>query len=217
MRKSVIVAAFSVLTFGLCAGIAGAQVPTSGNVYFGYTYYNTNLAPNRGGLNGWQGTLEGKLFPLLGIVADLTGQYGSLDLGEICPVVPVGGGGGGCTTFNRARTSTTRCSVRGWGRRSGRFARSANLKSGLDTSQRAVSRTRRLPRRWGRRNGLQDFSCGGLEGRGGLRAHALLQRGAEQCAHFDRNCAAVLSSRAVSCYSLEQNKGGAYPRAYPRC
>jgi len=33
MRKTVIVAAFSVLTFGLCAGIAGAQVPTSGNVY----------------------------------------------------------------------------------------------------------------------------------------------------------------------------------------
>ena len=100
MRKTVIVAAFAVLAFGLCAGIAGAQVPTSGNVYFGYTYYNTNLAPNRGGLNGWQGTLEGKLFPLLGIVADLTGQYGSLDLGEICPVVPVGGGGGGCTTFS---------------------------------------------------------------------------------------------------------------------
>jgi opacity protein-like surface antigen len=100
MRKTVIVAAFSVLTFGLCAGIAGAQVRTSGNVYFGYTYYNTSLAPNRGGLNGWQGTLEGKLFPLLGIVADLTGQYGSLDLGEICPVVPIGGGGGGCTTFN---------------------------------------------------------------------------------------------------------------------
>jgi hypothetical protein len=102
-----IVAAFSALTFGLCAGIAGAQVPTSGNVYFGYAYTNTNLAPfntyvapNRGGLNGWQGTLEGKLFPLLGIVADLTGQYGSLDVGEICPVVPVGLGGGGCTTFN---------------------------------------------------------------------------------------------------------------------
>jgi opacity protein-like surface antigen len=100
MRKTIIVAAFSILTFGLCAGIAGAQVPTSGNVYFGYTYYNTDLAPTRGGLNGWQGTLEGKLLPLLGIVADVTGQYGSLDLGQICPVVPVGGGGGGCSTFN---------------------------------------------------------------------------------------------------------------------
>ena len=107
MRKTMSVAAFSVLTFGLCAGIAGAQAPTSGNVYFGYAYTNTDLAPSntylapsRGGLNGWQGTLEGKLSPLLGIVADLTGQYGSLDVGEICPVVPVGLGGGGCTTFN---------------------------------------------------------------------------------------------------------------------
>jgi hypothetical protein len=103
MRKTVIVAAFLALMFWLYAGIAGAQVPASGNVYFGYTYYNTDVASNRGGLNGWQGTLEGKVFPLLGIVADLTGQYGSLDLGEICPVVPVGGGGapgGGCTAFN---------------------------------------------------------------------------------------------------------------------
>ena len=93
------------MTVGL-AGIAGAQVPTSGNVYFGYTYFNTDLglssdvAHTRGGLNGWQGTLEGKLFPFVGIVADVTGQYGTLDLGQICPVVPVGGGGGGCTTFN---------------------------------------------------------------------------------------------------------------------
>jgi opacity protein-like surface antigen len=109
MQKSVTVAAFSILMFGLYAGIAGAQVPTSGNVYFGYSYFNTNLAAindsnqgsSRGGLNGWQGTLEGKVFPLLGIVADLTGEYGSLDLGGVCPVVPVGGGpGGGCTTFS---------------------------------------------------------------------------------------------------------------------
>ena len=99
MQKPVIVAAFSILLFGLFVGAAGAQVPTSGNVYFGYTYFNTDLASNRGGLNGWQGTLEGKVFPLLGIVADITGQYGSLDLGEVCPLVPPGGGGG-CTTFS---------------------------------------------------------------------------------------------------------------------
>jgi len=88
--------------FGLCSGISGAQVPTSGNVYFGYSYYNTNVAPNRGGLNGWQGTLEGKVFPLLGIVADFEGQYGSLDLGEVCPVsgAVVPPGPGGCVSFN---------------------------------------------------------------------------------------------------------------------
>jgi opacity protein-like surface antigen len=99
MRKHVIIAALSILILGLDSGIAGAQVPSSGNVYFGYTYYNTDLAPNRGGLNGWQGTLEGKIFPLLGIVADLTGQYGSLGLGQACPVTP-GTLPGGCVSVN---------------------------------------------------------------------------------------------------------------------
>ena len=102
MKKTVIVAAFSILMFGLCAGIAGAQDPTAGNVYFGYSYYNTSLMSNRGGLSGWQGTLEGKVVPGLGIVADLTGHYGSPGFGEICPVVPPGppGSGGGCTSFD---------------------------------------------------------------------------------------------------------------------
>lgn len=71
------------------AGVGAAQVPTAGNVYFGYTYYNTQLSVTRGSLNGWQGTLEGKLFPLLGIVADITGHYGSQEFpnpGATCPV-----------------------------------------------------------------------------------------------------------------------------------
>lgn len=63
---------------GLFAGLASAQVPAAGNVYFGYTYYNTSLSLTRGSLNGWEGSLEGKLAPFLGIVADLTGHYGSL-------------------------------------------------------------------------------------------------------------------------------------------
>jgi opacity protein-like surface antigen len=80
------------------SGFAAAQVPTSGNVYFGYTYYNTDLSLNRGSLNGWQGTLEGKLFPMLGIVADITGHYGNLSFEGPCPVQPVGTGSGGCAT-----------------------------------------------------------------------------------------------------------------------
>jgi len=102
MRKIVIVAALlAVLCFH--AATATAQVPTAGNVYFGYSYYNTNMAPSRGGLNGWQGTLEGKVLPVLGIVADITGQYGSLNLGQICPVIPVGivpQPGSGCSNFS---------------------------------------------------------------------------------------------------------------------
>jgi opacity protein-like surface antigen len=98
MRKAGFVVASLVVGLALSAGIAASQ--TAGNVYFGYSYFNTDVAPSRGGLNGWQATLEGKVFPHLGIVTDLTGDYGSLGLGMICPVQPPGGGGGGCATYN---------------------------------------------------------------------------------------------------------------------
>ena len=68
----------------LFAGMAAAQIPTSGNVFFGYSYYNTDLTGNRGSLNGWEGSLEGKMFPFIGIVADLSGDYGSLDFPTFC-------------------------------------------------------------------------------------------------------------------------------------
>jgi opacity protein-like surface antigen len=89
------------IVMALAAGGAAAQ--TAGNIYFGYSYYNTDIAPSRGSLNGWQVTLEGKVLPHLGIVTDLTGDYGSLGLGTVCPVTPLqppGGGSGGCSTFD---------------------------------------------------------------------------------------------------------------------
>jgi hypothetical protein len=77
------------------ASFAAAQVPTSGNVFFGYSYYNTNLSNlGRSGLNGWEGSLEGRVFPGVGIVADLSGHYGSIKfvnpastcaVGVVCP------------------------------------------------------------------------------------------------------------------------------------
>lgn len=93
MRK-VLVAVFMVLSF---AGLGNAQVPTSGNVFFGYSYYNSKLVVDRAGLNGWEGSLEGRVFPHVGIVADVSAHYGSQDF-PICPVVPIGSGGGGCAT-----------------------------------------------------------------------------------------------------------------------
>jgi opacity protein-like surface antigen len=83
MLRRVILACALLLSTGLFSGLATAQIPTAGNVYFGYTYYNTDLSLNRGSLNGWQGTLEGKVFPMLGIVADITGHYGTLDFGGV--------------------------------------------------------------------------------------------------------------------------------------
>ena len=57
---------------------AWAQVPTRGNVFFGYSYDRTSIVSNdTGNLNGWEATLEGKFLPWIGLVADIDGHYGS--------------------------------------------------------------------------------------------------------------------------------------------
>lgn len=67
----------------LLAGFASAQVPTSGNVFVGYSFENVDssslgfINSNRANLNGWEATAEGKVFPWIGIVADFGGHYGS--------------------------------------------------------------------------------------------------------------------------------------------
>jgi hypothetical protein len=68
------------------SGLAAAQVPLSGNVFVGYSYYNSNLQVDRASLNGWEGSLEGKVFPFVGIVADFSEHYGSQDFPILCPV-----------------------------------------------------------------------------------------------------------------------------------
>jgi hypothetical protein len=85
MRKIVVIV-FSVLLLG---GLALAQIPTSGNVFFGYSYVNTNVFPNRISTNGWEGSLEGKVLPFIGIVADLSAYYGSESV-SILPPCPIG-------------------------------------------------------------------------------------------------------------------------------
>ena len=74
-----------------------AQVPTAGNVFFGYSYYHRSASSNLNSesFNGWEGSLEGKVFPYVGIVADLTGHYGSQFLAlpvAICAIGVVCGG-----------------------------------------------------------------------------------------------------------------------------
>ncbi len=60
------------------ASIAAAQIPTGGNIFVGYSYASANLSSSqRTGLNGWNGSLEGKIFPFVGMVADISAQYGS--------------------------------------------------------------------------------------------------------------------------------------------
>lgn len=75
---------------------AHAQLPSGGNVFFGYSYsrgnaFTANLSPpatpiNPGiGMSGWEASLEGKYFPWLGVVADFDWHYGSHTVSQ-CPV-----------------------------------------------------------------------------------------------------------------------------------
>jgi hypothetical protein len=89
--------AFVLLLF---AGLANAQVPTSGNVFFGYSYYSTDLSSiNRANTNGWEASVEGKVIPFLGFVADFDSHYGSENFPGTC-AVPLGGGEPVCSSVN---------------------------------------------------------------------------------------------------------------------
>jgi hypothetical protein len=75
----------SVVTLVLLAlaELATAQVP-KGNIFAGYSYAKADIGGgDRTNLNGWNGSLEGKLFPFVGIVADVSGHYGSQDFGGV--------------------------------------------------------------------------------------------------------------------------------------
>jgi Outer membrane protein beta-barrel domain len=66
----------------LLPAAALAQIPTRGNVFFGYSYGSADLSSNgRTNLNGWNGSLEGKVLPWVGFVADFSGLYGTQNLG----------------------------------------------------------------------------------------------------------------------------------------
>jgi opacity protein-like surface antigen len=77
----------------LFAGLASAQVP-SGNVFFGYSYENTDWSGfstglNRPNLQGWEASFEGKVLPWIGIVGDVAGHYGSQNFVEPTPNGPI--------------------------------------------------------------------------------------------------------------------------------
>jgi len=79
MRKAIVTAVF---LFSL-SGFSAAQIPTAGNVFVGYSYQTASstaldiIGGDRVNMNGWRASLEGKLFPALGIVTDFSGHYGS--------------------------------------------------------------------------------------------------------------------------------------------
>jgi opacity protein-like surface antigen len=83
---------------------AHAQIPTAGNIFIGYSYSGgdvtvpfqgeTAFASHTASLNGWEGSLEGKFLPWIGLVADFSGHYGSHDLVVCSSVLPP------CGNFN---------------------------------------------------------------------------------------------------------------------
>ncbi len=66
-----------VLFWTSLATVGSAQIPTRGNVFFGYSYDRTAIVRNDStNLNGWDATLEGKFAPWVGLVVDIDGHYG---------------------------------------------------------------------------------------------------------------------------------------------
>ena len=60
------------------AGAAWAQIPSGGNVFFGYSFDRTPVASHdTTNFNGWDASLEGKFLPWIGLVADIDGHYGN--------------------------------------------------------------------------------------------------------------------------------------------
>jgi hypothetical protein len=63
--------------------VCRAQIPTSGNAFFGYSFSQAEVFTGSGtagtNMNGWEGSVEGKFLPFLGVVADLDWHYGGRD------------------------------------------------------------------------------------------------------------------------------------------
>jgi opacity protein-like surface antigen len=90
----------------LVAGIAQAQIPTGGNIFFGYSYSGGDVsasgcptvcppgvasfvpARRSAGFNGWEASLEGKFLPWVGVVVDVSRHYASRDFTAVCFLQP---------------------------------------------------------------------------------------------------------------------------------
>lgn len=82
------------LVASACASFA--QLP-SGNIFLGYSYLSADTANTTGrtGLNGWEGSLEGKILPFIGVVADFSTGYGTYHRSPS----PIACATTGCLTF----------------------------------------------------------------------------------------------------------------------
>jgi hypothetical protein len=77
---------FAILSlFCLLTAAAHAQLP-SGNVFVGYSFARADVAlPDTVSMPGWEVSLEGKLFPMIGMVADAS-SHGATTSVPFCTV-----------------------------------------------------------------------------------------------------------------------------------
>jgi hypothetical protein len=76
--------ALHVLALVLFGTAAMAETPTKGNLFFGYSYSRAGLGHGRVNLDGWNGSLDWKVLPWLGLLADISGHYGSEGIQTMC-------------------------------------------------------------------------------------------------------------------------------------
>jgi outer membrane protein with beta-barrel domain len=73
----------SAILFVLClfGAVGVAQIPTSGNIYFGYSLNHGSFDPllSDGTLHGWEASAEVRMVPHIGLVGDIAQQFGTVN------------------------------------------------------------------------------------------------------------------------------------------
>lgn len=94
MRKRCAIT-FTVLMLG---AVCGAQIPHSGNAFFGYSFAQGEVPTKAGAaainMQGWEASVDGKVMPWLSAVADFDWHYGSAGpscSGMNCTPMPIDG------------------------------------------------------------------------------------------------------------------------------
>jgi len=169
------------------AGAARAQIPTKGNVFFGYSYDRTPIVSNdTSNLNGWDATLEGKFAPWIGRSARCRWPLRQPHLR-----LPRG-------WMSRARQRyRTQCFVRPQGLGAGpalSTVRRVLIRSRPHQSQQRDFRLQYFIRGWTwRRPRLQNLRSGSGARRARLAQLSLLRPRPEWRALLDRDCGAFLA------------------------
>ena len=174
------VAAVAISVLFLVA-LASAEVP-SGNAFIGYSYYNsTNLSSplfGRATTNGLEASIEGKVLPFMGLVADFDGHFGSETVST-------------CQECRLAVQLLVRSSRVRIGGEDPSFRRSADRCGTREHPPPFLDLIVRDCRGWWFR--LQSPAFDRLAIAGRLRLHEFVQRQTKQCACVHRNRLSLLS------------------------